>query len=180
MSFRLIDAAKKEFPVQRLCKILGVSPRGYFAWKGRPACHRQRTDLVLLAYIRSAFALSNETYGSPRMVHELRDAGLPIGRRRTARLMRENGLKAHHRQPACLPHRAEPAPPGLRRDRSEPEGGGLISPTYGRERAGCTLPLSSTYSPGASSAGPPAIACTRNWPCRPYAVLSLYGARQRD
>lgn len=31
MRFELIDAAKKEFPVQRLCKVLDVSPSGYFA-----------------------------------------------------------------------------------------------------------------------------------------------------
>ncbi len=49
---------------------------------------------MLLAYVRAAFALSNGTYGSPRMVHELRDAVLPIGRRRVARLMRQNGMKA--------------------------------------------------------------------------------------
>ncbi|KQT63315.1 transposase [Aureimonas sp. Leaf427] len=87
MRFRLIDAA-----------VLGVSPSGYFAWKDRPACHRQRTDLILLAHVRSAFALSNETYGSPRMVHELRDNGLGIGRRRVARLMRENGMKARQKR----------------------------------------------------------------------------------
>ena len=55
MRFELIDAAKKEFPVQRLCKVLDVSPSGYFAWKGRPACRRQRDDMVLLAHVRSAF-----------------------------------------------------------------------------------------------------------------------------
>ena len=32
----IIDAAKKEFPVQRLCKVLEVSQSGYFAWRGRP------------------------------------------------------------------------------------------------------------------------------------------------
>ena len=94
MRFRLIDTAKKDFPVQRLCKVLDVSPSGYFAWKERPASHRQRDDLVLLAHVRSAFALSNETYGSPRMTYELRDNGLAIGRRRIARLMRDNGLRA--------------------------------------------------------------------------------------
>jgi putative transposase len=73
MRFRLIDAAKKEFPVQRLGKVLGVSQSGYFAWKDRPACRRQNEDMVLLAHIRSAFALSNATYGSPRMTRELRD-----------------------------------------------------------------------------------------------------------
>ena len=94
MRFQLIDAAKEEFPVQRLCEVLGVSHSGYFAWRSRPACWRQREDLVLLAHVRSAFALSNGTYGSPRMTRELQDAGLMVGRRRTARLMRENGLKA--------------------------------------------------------------------------------------
>jgi putative transposase len=97
MRFQLIDAAKKEFPVQRLCKVLEVSQSGYFAWRGRPASQRQRDDLVLLAHLRSSFALSNGTYGSPRMTRELQDQGLGIGRRRTARLMRDNGLRA--RQP---------------------------------------------------------------------------------
>ena len=98
MRFQLIDAAKKEFPVQRLCKVLGVSQSGFFAWKNRPASRRQREDMVLLAHVRSAFALSNGTYGSPRMTHELRDQGLQAGRRRTARLMRENGLRARQKQ----------------------------------------------------------------------------------
>ena len=77
MRFRLIDAAKKEFPVQRLCKVLGVSQSGYFARKDRPACRRQHEDMVLLAHIRSAFALSNATYGSPRMTRELAMTGSP-------------------------------------------------------------------------------------------------------
>src|ERR671917_368005 len=88
---------KRTSPYLSLCKVLGVSPSGYFAWRSRPASRRQREDLVLLAHVRSAFQLSNETYGSPRMTRELQDAGLAVGRRRTARLMRENGLRA--RQP---------------------------------------------------------------------------------
>ena len=98
MRFQLIDEAKEEFPVQRLYQVLEVSPSGYFAWRSRPASPRQREDLVLLAHIRSAFTLSNETYGSPRMTRELQDEGLKVGRRRTARLMRENGLKARQKQ----------------------------------------------------------------------------------
>jgi putative transposase len=94
MRFRLIDVAKEDFPVQRLCKVLDVSPSGYFAWRSRPASSRQREDLVLLAQIRSSFALSRGTYGSPRMTRELQDEGFNVGRRRTARLMRENGLNA--------------------------------------------------------------------------------------
>jgi putative transposase len=51
-----------------------------------------------LVHVRSAFALSNGTYGSPRMTRELRDEGLPVGRRRTARLMRKNGLRARQKR----------------------------------------------------------------------------------
>ena len=102
MRFALIDQAKEQFPVQRLCSVLGVSQSGYFAWKDRPACRRQRDDLVLLAHARSAFALSNGTYGSPRMTRELQELtahwGFAIGRRRIARLMRENDIKARQKR----------------------------------------------------------------------------------
>jgi len=79
MRFALVDQAKEEFPVQRLCDVLAVSHSGYFAWKNRPASERQHQDMVLLAHVRSSFALSNGTYGSPRMTRELRDNGLAVG-----------------------------------------------------------------------------------------------------
>lgn len=116
MSFRLIDEAKKEFPVHRLCRVLGVSQSGYFAWKGRVAYRRQHEDMVLLAHVRSAFALSNGTYGNPRMMRELRDDGLTVGRRRTARLMRENGLRARQKRRfkrTTDSHHAWPVAPNL-------------------------------------------------------------------
>ena len=54
--------------------------------------------MVVLAHVRSAFTLSNGTYGSPRMTRELRDSGLTVGRRRIARLMRDNGLRARQKR----------------------------------------------------------------------------------
>lgn len=159
MRFRLIDAAKKEFPVQRLCKVLGVSQSGYFARKDRPACRRQHEDMVLLAHIRSAFALSNATYGSPRMTRELRDDGITIGRHRVARLMRENALKARQR----------------RRFKRTTDSLHAFPPMSGHARAGSTLPSSLTSLPGASSAGPPATGSIRNWRCWPYAGPSPCG-----
>lgn len=98
MRFALIDEAKEAFPVHRMCQVLDVSQSGYFAWKRRGACRRQREDMILLAHVRSAFAQSNGTYGSPRMTRELQDDGFAIGRRRTARLMRANDLKARQKR----------------------------------------------------------------------------------
>ena len=112
MRFALIDGAKAEFPVHRLCRVLGVSQSGYFTWRGRLVCRRQRDDMVLLAHLRSAFALSNGTYGSPRMTRELRDGG----RRRIARLMRENGLRARQKRRfkrTTDSHHAWPVAPNL-------------------------------------------------------------------
>jgi hypothetical protein len=98
MRFALVDQAKKDFPVHRLCQVLGISQSGYFARQDRLASRRQHDDMVMLAHVRSAFALSNGTYGSSRMTRELQDDGFAIGRRRTARLMRENGLRGRQKR----------------------------------------------------------------------------------
>ncbi|WP_233560256.1 IS3 family transposase [Teichococcus wenyumeiae] len=134
MKFTLIDAAKEECPVHRLCRVLGVSQSGYFAWKGRPACRRQHEDMVLLAHVRSAFALPYGTYGSPRMTRELQDSGLSVGRRRDGppdageRPPRpaEAAVQADDRQPPCLADRAQPAGPGLRGRRPDQKWGSDI------------------------------------------------------
>ncbi len=98
MRFRFIDQAKKEFPASRLCHVMGVSQSGYFSWKDRPASRRQRDDLVMLAHMRTAWSLSNESYGSPRMTRELQDQGFDVGRRQIARLMRENAMQARQKR----------------------------------------------------------------------------------
>ncbi len=96
MSFRFIEAEKARFPIARMCRVLDVSQSGFFAWRDRPACQRQKQDMVQL--IRMVFALSNGTYGSPRMHRDLVDEGHAIGRHRTARLMRENQLIARQKR----------------------------------------------------------------------------------
>jgi putative transposase len=93
MKFQLIDAKKAVAPVSRLCQCLGVSISGYYAWTARKPSLRQKTDMVLLAHIRSHFEASGETYGSPRLHAELKAHGVAAGRHRIARLMRDNDLK---------------------------------------------------------------------------------------
>lgn len=76
-----------------MCDALEVSPSGYYAWRSRPESQRSREDRRLKVVIRSVFKESRETYGSPRIHDELREQGIRCGRKRTARLMREERLK---------------------------------------------------------------------------------------
>ncbi|MGX7345261.1 IS3 family transposase [Acetobacter pasteurianus] len=92
MRFAFIHGHRHEWPIGRLCQVLRVSARGYRAWTSRPACQRQRTDLKVLTHIREHFALSNGSYGRPRMAMELREAGLDAEERRVGRLMKDNGI----------------------------------------------------------------------------------------
>lgn len=120
MKYRLIAAKKAKIPVARACQTLGVSESGYYAFFSRRPSKRQCGDMALLTHIKAAFNLSHGTYGSPRISQELKDQGLIVGRRRIARLMRENGLKG--RQPRCYrrttdsDHDFEIAPNLLARD----------------------------------------------------------------
>jgi putative transposase len=98
MRFRLIDAKKAALPIGRICALLDVSVSGYYAWRRRGPSQRQLDDMIFLAHIRARFAASNGTYGSPRMHVDLCEDGLTIGRHRTARLMRDNALKANQKR----------------------------------------------------------------------------------
>jgi putative transposase len=94
MRFRFIEDHRDEFPVNRMCKVLGVSPSGYYAWRGRPPSKREMANQELTAKIRTTFEESGETYGSPRIYQVMRKLGLMCSKNRVARLMRAAGLRA--------------------------------------------------------------------------------------
>ena len=102
------------------CRVLGVSPSGYYAWLDRPASARRVTDEVLLERIGAIHRESRSTYGAPRIHAELRDEGWRVGRKRVARLMREAGLVGVSRRKRIATTRrrpdARPAPDLVERD----------------------------------------------------------------
>lgn len=80
--------------MQRLCARYGVSRAGYYAWVHRaPAAHAEQ-DRWLVEKILVVHAASEGTYGSPRICQSLRAAGIPVGQKRIARLMRAHGIRA--------------------------------------------------------------------------------------
>ena len=91
--FRFIETEKASFPVAYLCRALGVSTSGYYAWRKRPPSARAVADAALSTRIRQIHAASRETYGAPRIHAELAAVyETPCGRKRVARLMRAAGL----------------------------------------------------------------------------------------
>lgn len=80
-----------------MCRLLEVSPSGYHAWKARPISTRAFQDLMLVALIKDSHERSRRTYGAPRVWEDLLEAGVRIGRKRVARLMRKQGLCGAYR-----------------------------------------------------------------------------------
>jgi putative transposase len=100
--------------IPTLCRVLGISASGYYAWQRRDGSARHRQDADLLERIRMFHLQSRGTYGAPRIHRDLRAAGVRIGRKRVARLLKQAGLRGVSRRKwpvttVRAPH-ARPAP----------------------------------------------------------------------
>jgi putative transposase len=98
LRYAVITRHRGEFEVRLMCRVLEVSPSGYYASRKRPPSWHALIDEVLMARVRIIHAESNETYGAPRVHRELQAEGLPASPKRVARLMREEGLVARPRK----------------------------------------------------------------------------------
>ena len=76
-----------------MCRLLGVSASGYYAWRQRPESARTQRDRELLSKIKQVHAASKGVYGSPRVHAELVAEGISIGRHKVAKLMRSARLR---------------------------------------------------------------------------------------
>ena len=94
MRYQFIQQHTGQFPTVALCRVLQVTRSGYYAWKGREPSKRHKQNQALLSQIRTFFARSKQTYGSPRIWEDLQEAKICGGKQRVARLMRQAGLRA--------------------------------------------------------------------------------------
>ena len=98
MRYAVITRHRDEFPIRLMCRVLEVSPSGYYASRHRAPSWHALIDEVLMARVRIIHAESGETYGAPRVHRELQAEGLPASPKRVARLMRAEGLVARPRK----------------------------------------------------------------------------------
>ena len=112
------------FRVRTMCRVLGVSASGYYAWVGRPPSRRAQEDERLAARIRTLHTLSRGSYGVPRIFEDLAEEGIHVSRKRIARLMRALGLQGVSRRRGVHTTRrnpdAQPAPDLVDRDFAAP------------------------------------------------------------
>jgi putative transposase len=85
---------KTDHPILTLCLYLEVSASGYYDWQRRRLCPGARAleDQALAQEIDQIHTRSRQTYGAPRVAQELRKKGRRHGRKRVARLMKQQGL----------------------------------------------------------------------------------------
>ena len=98
MKYAVIAAHVRLFSVVLMCRVLGIAPSGYYAWLQRSPSKKATQDSVLLTHVRASFRASRRRYGSPRVHADLRAAGHRVARKRVARLMRQDGLRARLRR----------------------------------------------------------------------------------
>jgi putative transposase len=101
MMFTFIAESCSDLPVATSCRVMKVTTSGFYEWRQRqldPA-PRVREDHALTATILEVHRQSRGTYGAPRVHAELRlGAGIRIGRKRVARLMRNAGIEGVYRR----------------------------------------------------------------------------------
>src|SRR5688572_28448574 len=81
-----------------MCAVIGISGSGYYAWCSRPPSDRAAEDLALRGRIREIHAMSDGTYGAPRVHEELKAQQVRIARKRVARLMAAEGIRGVSRR----------------------------------------------------------------------------------
>ncbi len=91
-------ANQAAYPVATMCRLLGVSTSGFYAWRDRAPSARAQADTQLLVQIRQIHERSRETYGRPRVHAELTEQGVRVSPKRVSRLMRAAGLQGVSRR----------------------------------------------------------------------------------
>ena len=98
MKYRFIEEQSRYHRIGLLCKVLQVRSGTYYAWKRRGKSNRAKQDEIMKEMIEEIFNRHRSRYGSPRVHAEIKAMGVKIARKRVARLMQEQGLRAKRRR----------------------------------------------------------------------------------
>jgi len=160
MKFAFIHVEKASFPIAPMCRLLGVTRQGYYAYASRPAPEKRASELTLRAQVTRIHRESG-TYGSPRTLRELRASGFRRAEDASSvqcehwafKVANEVVFGRRRRRTQLIPLLQTFSTVSLPRV-ARTNAGSRTSRTFGPTRAGAIWPLSSTYFRGESWAGP--------------------------
>ena len=109
--FAFIQTEKAPYSVRAMCRLLEVSPSGFYAWQVRPESAHARRDRHVRSRVCASFEANRRRYGSRRIHEDLRDQGVRVSRKRVVRVMQEEGLRARGRTRFRCTTRRDPAHP---------------------------------------------------------------------
>ena len=109
--FQFVADHQARFGVKRLCQILRIARSSFYYWKATAPARaaREAADAALAVRIRAVQAVTDRTYGAPRITAELQDDGLAVNHKKVARVMRRHritGLRLRRRVQTTI---ADPA-----------------------------------------------------------------------
>jgi transposase InsO family protein len=110
--FKFVEEYRSELETVFLCRWLGISKSGFYAWRKRKPSPRIESDQDLIVTIKSIFDESEGRYGSPQVHKVLKNKGFNVARKRVERLMHQEGLIA---SVTCVTRRQ----PGMKRFKSK-------------------------------------------------------------
>lgn len=144
MKYVFIRSNAARYPVNHLCRLLGVKRSAYYSWHNRAAKIIGPEELALRRRMKTLFAESRRSLGSRMMTASLRAAGFAVGHERVRHLMQTLDLKVKQKRK----YRITTDP------RHRTKSGDQTALIYGRDKVGFTWQLLSICIPDASSDGP--------------------------
>ena len=88
-----MNTLRLTYPLALVCRVLGVSRSGYYAWLRRPVSKRAQEDGRLEIEIRAAHRRTRETFGPERLQRDLAAHGVKVGVLRIRRIRKKLGLR---------------------------------------------------------------------------------------
>jgi len=94
VKYAFIKRHENIYPISVMCSVLKASRSGYYEWREGRVSPRELNRQALLAEIKRIHDESRGAYGSPKILKELRKAGVVCNHKTVEDLMQEHGIRA--------------------------------------------------------------------------------------
>jgi putative transposase len=98
VKYGVIEQMRQDYAVPPMCRLLGVSVSGYYAWRKRPASPRAQQEPRLEAEVLAAHQRTRESFGPERLQKHLDGHGVRVGVHRIKRLRKKLGLRCRQKR----------------------------------------------------------------------------------